>query len=315
MFRLSLSMNLSPPSYSDQEILATRPSKNHVSDQIPYAFLNETECSADGTLTEISTIFLTNRECPFHCLMCDLWKNTTNHTLNPGMIPLQIEHALSQLPPAKQVKLYNSGNFFDPKAIPQEDLSQIASLTQHFERIIVENHPLLCNQSCLDFQQLIPGQLEIALGLETIHKEVLQSLNKRMTLNDFSRAVMFLKSHSIQTRAFILLKPPFMEEQEGIEWAIRSVEYAFALGVECCSLIPTRSGNGILEQLEQAGQFSAPQLSSIETTFETCLNLQQGRVFMDLWDLEQHYQSEINLEQRLERLKQMNLSQNIPDTD
>jgi len=308
-------MNLSYPSYSDQEILAARPPKNRVSEQIPYAFLNETECSPDGTLTEISTIFLTNRECPFHCLMCDLWKNTTKHTLSPGMIPQQIEHALSRLPPARQVKLYNSGNFFDPKAIPHADLPRIASLTHHFERIIVENHPLLCQQSCLDFKQLVPGQLEIALGLETIHKDVLQSLNKRMTLDDFSRAVDFLKSHAIQTRAFILLKPPFMEEQEGIEWAIRSVEYAFSLGVECCSLIPTRSGNGVLEQLEQTGQFSAPQLSSIETTFETCLNLKQGRVFMDLWDLDQHYQNEINLDQRLERLKMMNLLQSIPNTE
>jgi len=308
-------MNLSRPLYSDQDILAARPSKNRVSDQIPYAFLNERECSANGIPTEISTIFLTNRECPFHCLMCDLWKNTTNHTLDPGMIPLQIEYALLRLPPAKQVKLYNSGNFFDPKAIPREDLSRIASLVQNFERIIVENHPLLCNQSCLDFQQLVPGQLEIALGLETIHKDVLHSLNKRMTLDDFSKAIEFLKSHSIPTRAFILIKPPFMEEQEGIEWAIRSVEYAFSLGVECCSLIPTRSGNGILEQLEQAGQFSAPQLSSIEITYETCLNLKQGRVFLDLWDLEKHYQNETNLDQRLERLKQMNLLQKTPNAE
>ncbi|MCH9656017.1 MAG: radical SAM protein [Planctomycetes bacterium] len=305
-------MNLSYPSFSDQEILAARPSKNQVSEKIPYAFLNETECSADGSLAEIATIFLTNHECPFHCLMCDLWKNTTNHTLSPGMIPHQIEYALARLVPSRQVKLYNSGNFFDPKAIPREDFVRIAELTLPFEIVIVENHPLLCNQSCLDFQQLIHGQLEIALGLETIHKQVLQSLNKRMTLDDFSKAVEFLNSHSIQTRAFILLKPPFMEEQEGIEWAIRSVEYAFSLGVECCSLIPTRSGNGILEQLEQAGQFSAPQFSSIETVFEACLKLKRGRVFMDLWNLEQQYQNETNLEQRLERLKKMNLLQKIP---
>lgn len=312
--RLVANMNLSPPSFHDQNILRARPPKNLVSNQIPYAFLNETEYSAAGNLNEVSTIFLTNRECPFRCLMCDLWKNTTNETLKPGLIPQQIVYALSRLPPASQIKLYNSGNFFDAKAIPHEDHSRIATLTQQYERVIVENHPRLCNQSCLDFQQLIAGQLEIALGLETIHKKVLQSLNKRMTLDDFSNAVEFLTNHSIQTRVFILLKPPFMEEQEGIEWAIRSVEYAFSRGVECCSLIPTRSGNGILEQLEQAGQFSPPQLSSIETTFETCLKLKQGRVFMDLWDLEQHYQNETNLAQRLERLKKMNLSQEVPDS-
>ncbi|WP_339728269.1 radical SAM protein [uncultured Gimesia sp.] len=306
---------MNPPTsvFNDQQILAARPPKNRVSPEIPYAFLNETEYSADGVLTEVSTIFLTNRECPFHCLMCDLWKNTTDETLKPGLIPHQIEYALARLSPASHIKLYNSGNFFDPKAIPQKDLPTIADLTQHFDRVIVENHPLLCNQICVEFQQMITGELEIALGLETIHKDVLQSLNKRMTLDDFSRAVDFLRNHSIPIRAFILLKPPFMDEQAGVEWAIRSVEYAFSLGVECCSVIPTRSGNGLLEQLQQSDQFAPPQLASLETTLETCLNLKQGRVFMDLWDLEQQYQNETNLDHRLERLRQMNLTQKVPE--
>lgn len=307
-------MNPSLPVFNDQQILAARPPKNQVSHETPYAFLNETEYSAAGVLTEVSTIFLTNRECPFHCLMCDLWKNTTDETLKPGQIPHQIEYALDRLPPARHIKLYNSGNFFDVKAIPQKDLPTIADLTQPFDRVIVENHPLLCNQSCIEFQQMISGQLEIALGLETIHKEVLRSLNKKMTLDDFSKAVEFLRSHSIPVRAFVLLKPPFMNEQAGVEWAIRSVEYAFSLGVECCSLIPTRSGNGILEQLQQSDQFAPPQLASIETTLETCLNLQQGRVFMDLWDLEQQYSNELNLNARLERLRQMNLTQQLPES-
>ncbi|MCA9018186.1 MAG: radical SAM protein [Planctomycetaceae bacterium] len=307
-------MTLPLPEFNDQQIRDARSSKNPVSPEIPYAFLNETEASAAGIPTEVSTIFLTNRECPFHCLMCDLWKNTLDETLMPGMIPQQIEYALNRLPPARQIKLYNSGNFFDPKAVPPADFPAIANLTQQFERVIVENHPLLCQQTCVEFQQMISGQLEIALGLETIHKEVLRALNKKMTLDDFSKAVEFLRKHSIPVRAFILLKPPFMEEQAGVEWAIRSVEYAFSLGVECCSLIPTRAGNGILEQLQRRGQFAPPQLTSIETTLETCLNLKQGRVLMDLWNLEQQYQHEANLEHRLERLRQMNLSQKVPDT-
>ena len=29
-----------------------------------------------GGCVDVATLFLTNRECPFRCLMCDLWKNT-----------------------------------------------------------------------------------------------------------------------------------------------------------------------------------------------------------------------------------------------
>ena len=36
-----------------------------------------------------------------------------------GDIPAQIAYALDQLPPARQIKLYNSGNFFDHQAIPR----------------------------------------------------------------------------------------------------------------------------------------------------------------------------------------------------
>ncbi|HAH46506.1 radical SAM protein [Gimesia sp.] len=301
------------PEITDQQILAARPPKNRVSPLQPYAFLNETEYVTVGQTAEISTIFLTNRECPFRCLMCDLWKNTLDESLKPGQIIGQIRYALANLPPARQIKLYNSGNFFDAKAILPEDLSGIAALVINHDRVIVENHPLLCNQTCIDFQQQLTGQLEIALGLETIHPQILTALNKRMSLDDFVRATDFLLEHGIQTRAFILLKPPFLKEQEGIDWAIRSVEYAFSRGVSCCSLIPTRPGNGMLEQLEQSGHYSLPNFSSIETTLESCLQLNRGRVFMDLWELDQLYQNEPELQSRLARLRKMNLTQSIPD--
>jgi radical SAM enzyme (TIGR01210 family) len=302
-------MSLPVPRFRDQEILQARGARNPVSQSRPYAFLNEIEPSAAGLPVEITTLFLTNRECPFRCLMCDLWKNTTEETVSVGSISEQIRYALERLPAARQIKLYNSGNFFDAKAIPRDDLPDIAELVQPYERVIVENHPLLCNESCADFQRQIAGQLEIALGLETIHPDILPALNKRMTLEDFARAVEYLLERSIEVRAFILLKPPFLEEAEGIEWAIRSVEYAFSLGVGCCAVIPTRPGNGMLEQLQTQGQFSSPELSSVETVLEHCLQLNQGRVFMDRWDLEKLYPHEPDLKQRLDRLAEMNLTQ------
>ena len=42
----------------------------------PYAFFVEEERSASGEVVPVATVFLTNRECPWRCLMCDLWKNT-----------------------------------------------------------------------------------------------------------------------------------------------------------------------------------------------------------------------------------------------
>ena len=73
--------------------------------------------------------------------MCDLWRNTLTETVPTGAIPAQIDYALQRLPPARQIKLYNSGSFFDPQAIPLQDYPAIASSVKGFERVIVECHP------------------------------------------------------------------------------------------------------------------------------------------------------------------------------
>jgi radical SAM enzyme (TIGR01210 family) len=302
-------MSSSLPRWGDREILAARPAKNVVDPDRPYAFLVEPERAATGEVLDTATLFLTNRECPFRCLMCDLWRNTTDAPVPIGSIPRQIDYALARLPPARQVKLYNSGNFFDAQAIAREDHQAIADRVHGFETVIVENHPRLCSDECARFRERIETHLEIALGLETVHPAVLPALNKRMTLDDFARAVELLLRQSIAVRAFILLKPPPLSESEGEEWALRSIEYAFSLGVGCCSVIPTRAGNGFMERLERDGLFSPPALSSMEQVLEAGIGLTRGRVFMDLWDCERFFDCSHCGPQRRERLQQMNLSQ------
>jgi hypothetical protein len=299
------------PTFVDSDILAARPTKNAVDSRRPYAFLVEPECATNGVVEDVATIFLTDRECPFRCLMCDLWKNTTDERVPVGAIPEQIVHALSQLSAARHIKLYNSGNFFDKQAIPPEDHEAIAERLQGFETVIVENHPRLCGDACLRFRDRLNGKLEIAIGLETVHPEVLSRLNKQMTVDDFEKAVRFLVKNDIATRAFILLRPPFMTEAEGIDWAIRSIEFAFDVGVRCCSVIPTRGGNGIMEQLSAAGQLAPPSLNALEVVLDSGLAMKRGRVFVDLWDVEKLFACQRCGPARRDRLHHMNLTQEI----
>lgn len=305
-----------------QFIKSQRPPRNGVDAFRPHAWWIEKEHSRHGAAEDVLTLFLVNSECAFACLFCDLWKNTLETATPPGAVPTQIDYVSDQLglngaqvirdgrPSPRQIKLYNSGNFFDRRAIPREDYDAIAARVRGFETVIVENHPRLCGDDCLRFRDLIaPARLEVALGLETIHPDVLPRLNKQMTLEDFSTAAALLHREGIDTRAFILLRPPWLSEEEGLEWAIRSIEFAFAQGVGCCSVIPARSGNGILDAMQVEGTFSPPRLSSLEAVLERGLALARGRVFADLWDAIRFADCSACAEARIARLEEMNLAQ------
>lgn len=320
----------------DEWVLERRGPRNAVSAERPYAFLVEPERSADGRLVDVATIFLTNRECPFRCLMCDLWKNTLEESVRPGQIAEQIRWALEQLlgcgptEIATHLKLYNAGSFFDPRAIPPEEYPAIADLAAPFERLIVECHPRLVGRRCFEFHELLRGALgsadsaprlnepilEVAMGLETVHSDVLPRLNKQMTLDDFARAARRLRAEAIAVRAFILVRPPFLSDAEGLEWAKRSLDFAFETGVECCCLIPTRDGNGAMEELAARGDFAPPSLDSLEAALEYGLALKAGRVFLDLWDIEKVSPEAPNRAARIDRLGRINRSQTIePSAD
>lgn len=295
----------------DRWIISKRGSKNPVNPSIPYAFLAERERTASGKIEDVAVVFLTNSECPFHCLMCDLWKNTTEVPVRPGTIPRQIEYALNRLPAVKHIKLYNSGSFFDKRAIPDEDYPEIAYLLRGFETVIVESHPAFIGQSSAIFNRMLNGNLEVAMGLETIHPEIIRRLNKKMTLEKFRDSVCFLSSNSINTRAFILLKPPFHSEDEGLYWTERAIDFAFDTGVGCCTVIPVRAGNGAMNELIATGHFNPPTVSSLEKALEYGINLGRGRVFADTWDLQLFSDCPECLPKRTERITEMNLTQRI----
>lgn len=297
--------------WDDRLIISKRGSKNRVDPEVPYAFLVEKERTATGKIVDTAVIFLTGTECPFRCLMCDLWKNTIDEPVKSGSIPRQIEYALQRLPHANQVKLYNSGSFFDRRAIPPDDYTAIAGLVNDFETVIVESHPAFIGKSCAEFGRMIKGRFEVAIGLETVHPELIKKLNKKMSLSLFSEKVSFLNKNGISTRAFILLRPPFLDEEEGIHWAKKSIDFAFGSGVECSTVIPVRAGNGTMDELIKSGHFTPPSIYSLEEVLEYGIKLNSGRVFADTWDLQMFSECDICLEKRTERIIGMNMRQEI----
>jgi radical SAM enzyme (TIGR01210 family) len=294
-----------------QWIRSLRAPKRPVDPREPLGHVWEEERERDGRLLPALTVFLAGAECLFTCVFCDLWRETLDTSTPPGALPTQIRKALSTSGPPRglaAVKLYNASNFFDPRAVPPIDEAEILDLVAPFSRVTVECHPRLVGDRCLRFAERLTGSLEVAMGLETIHPEALARLNKEMTLADFDRAAATLREAGIGLRSFVLLAPPFMPPDEAVDWAVRSAEHAFAQGAARVSLIPVRGGNGAMEALRDAGDFTPPRLEQLEEALERCLSLDQGIVTADLWDARRFASCPACADARIARLDCMNRS-------
>jgi radical SAM enzyme (TIGR01210 family) len=251
--------------------------------------LLEDERTERGDLARVGTVFLTGRECPWRCAMCDLWRFTTRTDTPAGAIPAQIRTARqlwrSRGDLVTRVKLYNASNFFDPRAVPASDYGDIAAAIRDerghdepdgredvVEQVTVESHPSLIGERVGRFLEALDGRrLEVAMGLETVHPAALDALNKRMTTEDFSNAANILRRLGVSLRAFVLIAPPFVPHEEQDDWLLASVAFAEECGASVISLIPTRGGNGTMEALTAQKRFVEPTRSDIERSFALVL--------------------------------------------
>jgi radical SAM enzyme (TIGR01210 family) len=279
----------------------------------------EDELAADGRLVRAATIFLTGRECPWRCVMCDLWQHTIALDTPPGALVRQLDDGLQTLlgegALPDHVKLYNAGSFFDPRAVPECDYAAIAQRLSPFAHVVVEAHPALVGDRLVRFGRALADAgcgrhrptLEVAMGLETAHPEALDRLNKGFTTDQFAAAAERLHQHGASLRTFLLVGVPFISRSHQQESIARSVSFAFDCGSSVVSLIPTRPGNGALEALGVA----PPTLRDLETALERALQAPRGRVFADLWDLHRFASCKGCFHARHDRLRRMNHDQRL----
>ena len=183
----------------------------------------EPERAADGICVDTATVFLTGRECPWRCVMCDLWTHTTSASTQRGAIPLQIASAIAAMRQApampSMIKLYNAGSFFDGRAVPPQDDDAIAEALRPFTRVVVESHPSLVGDRTWHLRDRLTRddrttRLEVAMGLETAHPIALERLNKGITVESFAAAAHALADHDVDLRVFLLIHPPFVPPEE-----------------------------------------------------------------------------------------------------
>src|SRR5215831_3186378 len=226
--------------------------------------------------------------------MRDLWRYTTRADTPAGAISAQIRTA-RQLwrdhgEAITRLKLYNASNFFDPRAVPPGDYVDIANAVGEVEQVIVESHPSLIGDRVERFLDALDGrQLEVAMGLETVHPFALDALNKRMTRGDFAVAANTLQRIGVSLRVFVLVAPPFVPRDEQDDWLLASVAFAEQCGASVISLIPARGGNGAMEALAAQKSFVEATPADVERSRALVLNRAPSpesrapRILIDPW--------------------------------
>ena len=152
-----------------------------------------------GASRPVATIFLTGRECPWRCVMCDLWQHTTAEDTPSGAIPRPDRRRRAtdlggRAEPAG-VKLYNAGSFFDPRAVPRPTTTPSPPRLAGTRHVVVESHPALVGarigrlREALARHRLpaVPSSARSGDGPRDRASRSAGSLNKRMTLDDFAR--------------------------------------------------------------------------------------------------------------------------------
>ncbi|WP_233214588.1 Fe-S oxidoreductase [Rhodopirellula bahusiensis] len=247
-------------------------------------------------MTEVLTLLLASSECSLRCTMCDLWRNTLDEPTPAGALPEQIRFGLQHWreqtgrESGGTIKLYNSGNFFDPRTTPSADDDEILKLCEPFDRVVVENHPLIGTRRLFEFGKRLRGKLEIAVGLECIAPRMLDRLNKRLRPGQFFQFAQSLKEASIDLRVFLIHGLPWLATQESDAWTILSARFAAAAGARHISLLPCRTGNGFMDRLANEGVFHPPsrkQMRAVMDALENDSRFDHGPVLtLDTWGLE-----------------------------
>lgn len=203
--------------------------------------------------------------------MCGFVYDSATECPSQTDLETQLDKALHRAGDMEEfmLKIFTSGSFFDEKEIaPQVRQSLLSRLDRdnRIPKVLAETRPEFVTDEVMEECAKIMSstKFEIAVGLETssdiIRKD---SINKGFTFADFVRASETAKKHGITTKAYLLLKPPFITEKEAMDDIIQSVndaaKYSDTISINLCNV----QRGTFVESLWLKGQYRSPWLWSI----------------------------------------------------
>lgn len=200
------------------------------------------------------------------CSMCGYAKDTLGRSATPGELAAQLSSALGRYRGEPYVKIYTSGSFLDDREVdPGSRLAVVRAFAPTARRLLFETLPEFVTEASVGpLRDAFPGEIEVAQGLESTQPEILQRfVNKGSPPIEYLESADRLRSMKVRSKAYLLLKPPYLTEREAIEDVVRSVEVA-APRFDAISVNPVHIQNGtVVEWLYRRGRYRPPWLWSL----------------------------------------------------
>ena len=200
------------------------------------------------------------------CSMCGYAKDTLGRSATPEELATQLAAILRQYHDEPYVKFYTSGSFLDDREVdPVSRAAFVSAFAGRAKRLLFESLPeFVTPETVGPLRDAFPGELEIALGLESADPVVLgRFVTKGSPPSDYFDAFDRGRRAGAKIKAYLLLKPPYLTEGESVEDVVRSIR-ATAPKVDAISVNPVHIQNGtVVEHLFRRGRYRPPWLWSL----------------------------------------------------
>ena len=228
----------------------------------------------DGKGVDAFVLILRTKGCSWAwnsggCTMCG-YVNDSSANVGERELDIQLERAMTAYSGEPYVKIFTSGSFLDPEEVPSAFAERLVrAFGERAERILIESRPEYVTPDTLTPLKK-QAELEIALGLESVNDRIrLRSINKGFTFDDYLKAIDVIKAEGLVSKTYLLLKPPFLTEQESLRDAIESIKAVDGL-TETISLNPVNIQNRTLvEYLWRRGIYRTPWLWTLLEALKT----------------------------------------------
>jgi radical SAM enzyme (TIGR01210 family) len=168
------------------------------------------------------------------------------------------------------VKVYTSGSFLDPDEVPMEARVEILKAINEDDRIsqvVLESRPEFVTDKAAKHvrESLGDREIEMGIGLESIDDGVRSlCINKGFSLKEFEIALQNASAQDIGTRAYVLVKPPFLTERDALLDSVRTIIEAAKLGVTTVSVNPVNvQKHTLVERMWSRGHYRPPWLWTV----------------------------------------------------